>query len=241
LEAETLIADYLAAEGKARFIIEDDESTRAGRVASFARKLLSMSGAVEIRFGRALDPFGNRVDDEGNSRDNLNRSVDTSSYIRNLQGDVCVDSRRDAQYTRELAEAIAESYRRQTVLFSTNLVAHVCFTQLREQAGTDDLFTVLRQRNSVLNRERVNQDVAELRDDMLELESKGEVFVSDRIRHESGAGITALALRAFDGYHTRSVLDDHGDGIHVRDPNLLFFYQNRLTAYEPTARTGGAA
>src|SRR4029078_9197267 len=42
LEAETLIDDFLQEEGKARYIIEDDESTRVGRVASFMTKLLGL-------------------------------------------------------------------------------------------------------------------------------------------------------------------------------------------------------
>ncbi len=65
LEAETLIADFLSESGKGRFLIEDDESSRVGRVASFAKKLLGMAGAVVIRFGEPIDLFGNKVDDEG--------------------------------------------------------------------------------------------------------------------------------------------------------------------------------
>jgi len=42
LEAETLIDDFLQEEGKARYIIEDDESTRLSRIASFMNKLLGL-------------------------------------------------------------------------------------------------------------------------------------------------------------------------------------------------------
>ncbi|HTJ82630.1 MAG TPA: 1-acyl-sn-glycerol-3-phosphate acyltransferase, partial [Polyangiaceae bacterium] len=62
LEAETLIRDYLSETGKSRFIIEDDESSRLARVASFAKKLLAMEGSVVIRFGQPIDCFGNAVD-----------------------------------------------------------------------------------------------------------------------------------------------------------------------------------
>src|ERR1700743_2593211 len=39
LEAETLIDDFLQEEGKARYIIEDDESAKVGRIAAFMNKL----------------------------------------------------------------------------------------------------------------------------------------------------------------------------------------------------------
>jgi glycerol-3-phosphate O-acyltransferase len=69
LEAETLIVDYLRDEGQSRYIIDDDEVTRPARIAKFLTALLVMDGQIHVRFGRALDPFGNAVDDEGRSLD----------------------------------------------------------------------------------------------------------------------------------------------------------------------------
>src|SRR4051812_37116470 len=110
LEAETLIADFLSESGKGRFIIEDDESTRLGRVASFMRKLLGMRGAVVIRFSEPIDLFGNQVDERGVSHDRRGREVDPASYVKDSQGNVTIDPGRDAQYTRELGEEICRAY-----------------------------------------------------------------------------------------------------------------------------------
>src|SRR5581483_3285175 len=57
LEAETLVEDFLQDEGKHRYIIEDDESTRVGRIAAFAQKLFGLGDSVVIRFGAPLDCF----------------------------------------------------------------------------------------------------------------------------------------------------------------------------------------
>ena len=57
LEAETLIDDFLQEEGKARYIIEDDESTRIGRIASFGQKLMGLDESVVVRFGKPLARF----------------------------------------------------------------------------------------------------------------------------------------------------------------------------------------
>src|SRR5690606_3164405 len=69
LEAETLIEDYLEETGRSRYIIEDDEFSRLGRILEFVRKILVHEGAVVMRLGRPLDPFGNTVDDRGESLD----------------------------------------------------------------------------------------------------------------------------------------------------------------------------
>ena len=133
LEAETLIDDFLSEAGKGRYIIEDDESTRIGRVVAFMRKLLGMRGRVVIRFGEPLDPFGNAVDDEGDSHDRRGRVVDPASYVKDAQrqGGRSIAAR-DAQYTRELGEEICRAYARDTVVMSTHVVAAACFERLRK-------------------------------------------------------------------------------------------------------------
>src|SRR5215468_130741 len=69
LEAETLIDDFLAEEGKHRYIIEDDEFSRLGRIVDFSRRIMSLQGSLVIRYGAPIDVFGNAVDERGDSRD----------------------------------------------------------------------------------------------------------------------------------------------------------------------------
>src|SRR5262249_32765336 len=144
LEAETLIADYLTDAGKGRFIIDDDESTRIDRLLSFTRKLFDMDGSVVIRFSEPMDPFGNRVDEHGESYDRRGRRVDPASYVRNASGEVVLDPGRDAEYTRELGDEVCRAYLRDTIVMATHLVATACFEHLRKASPAPDLFTVLR-------------------------------------------------------------------------------------------------
>jgi glycerol-3-phosphate O-acyltransferase len=104
LEAETLIRDFLSETGQSRYIIEDDESSRFGRMASFVRKLLTMNGSVVIRFSEPIDAFGNAVDDAGDSFDRRGRKVDPSSYVRDAAGAVIDPVRRAI---REVGEGSA--------------------------------------------------------------------------------------------------------------------------------------
>jgi glycerol-3-phosphate O-acyltransferase len=232
LEAETLIADFLSEAGKGRFIIEDDESTRLARVTAFMKKLLGMQGSVVIRFGEPMDPFGNKVDEEGVSHDARGRAVDPASYVKNARGEVVVDHARDAQYTRELGEEICKAYAKDTVVMATHLAAAACFARLRSAAPAGDLFTVLRQREAVtVSRDDLARDACHLRDALLAIEKQGGVVVSDTIRRASGGDIVEAALRAFAGYHTSPVLRSLPEGICLADTNLLFYYQNRLAAH----------
>jgi glycerol-3-phosphate O-acyltransferase len=231
LEAETLISDFLSEAGKARYIIEDDESTRLGRVTTFVRKLLAMDGSVVIRFGSPLDPFGNVVDAEGRSHDRRGRVVDAAGYVKNLDGQVCLDVARDAQYTRELGREVVEAYRRESVIMSTNIVASACFEHLRRKAPSGDLFTVLRLRDEVISRDDLAREVLRMRDQLLDLEKSGEVHVAASVRGCSGGDILSQAMRAFRGYHTMPVIEPHPDGVGLCDPSLLFYYQNRMVAH----------
>jgi glycerol-3-phosphate O-acyltransferase len=232
LEAETLIADYLAEAGKGRFIIEDDESSRIGRITAFMRKLFDMQGSVVIRFGQPVDPFGNRVDERCRSYDLRGREVDPSSYVRDLSGKVTLDAARDAQYTRELGEEICRAYLRDTVIMSTHLVAAACFERLRRASPAPDLFTVLRQRDVVtVPRDDLAADVVKLRDRAAALEQKGQIRLADFARKASGGDILEQAVRAFAGYHASPVLSPRPEGIALCDTNLLFYYQNRLAAH----------
>jgi len=232
LEAETLIADYLSEAGKGRFIIEDDESTQLDRLFTFTRKLFDMRGAVVIRFGEPIDPFGNRVDDEGMSHDSRGRAVDPASYVKNRDGEVTLDATRDAQYTRELGEAICAGYESDTVAMSTHVVAAACFHRLREIAPAQDLFTVLRQRDVLtVPRDELARDVSAMREKMKEMEQRGQIRLGEHLRAASGGDIVERAARSFAGYHTARAIESRPNGIAIVDPNLLFYYQNRLAAH----------
>jgi len=232
LEAETLIDDFLQEEGKHRYLIEDDESTRIARVASFVNKLLGLDGACVIRFSRPLDCFGNFVDDEGRSHDNRGRVVEASSYVVGRDGTPASDPVRDAEYTRELGDRIVESFRRDTVVMATHAVAACAFERLRRAVGKADLFTVLRHRDDVtVSRSELAEDVDVLLGRARAMEERGEIVVAQSLTGRRGDEVVNDALRAFAGYHTHEVLAPRGNELVLRDTRLLFYYQNRLAAH----------
>lgn len=233
LEAETLVDDFLSEEGKHRYIIEDDESAKPGRVAAFMRKLLGLDAGCVIRFGAPLDCFGNTVDDEGTSHDARGHAVDPLSYLTDADGRVGPDASRDAQYTRELGESIVAAFQRDTVAMATHLVASCAFERIRQDAGPGaDLFALLRgQGDVVVSRAELAADVERLRDRAQAMEAKGGIALGPGMARASGRQILDEALRAFSGYHTSPVLQPRGDALLLVDTRLIFYYQNRLAGH----------
>jgi glycerol-3-phosphate O-acyltransferase len=231
LEAETLVDDFLQEEGRHRYIIDDDESTRPGRIAAFMRKLLGLDAGCVVRFSEPLDCFGNRVDDDAISYDARGHAVSPLSYLTDADGRIGHDPPRDAQYTRELGEAVVAAYHRDTVVLATHLVAACAFERLRE--GVDgDIFAMLRTQDDVtVSREDLAADVERRRDRARDLEARGRIVLGPRLVHASGREILDEALRAFSGYHTTPVLEPRGADLVLADTRLIFYYQNRLAAH----------
>ncbi len=235
LEAETLVDDFLQEEGKHRYIIEDDESSRVGRIASFLGKLLGLDAACVVRFGRPLDCFGNEVDEDGVSHDGHGRAIDRLSYLTDAWGSVGPDAARDAQYTRELAETIVSSLQRETVAMATHLVAACAFAELCERTqapASRDVFALLRRQDDVVvSRAELADRVERLRDRARELESRRRLVLRPHLARAAGREILDEALRAFSGYHTSPVLEPRGADLVLVDTRLIFYYQNRLAAH----------
>jgi glycerol-3-phosphate O-acyltransferase len=237
LEAETLIDDFLQEEGKHRYIIEDDESTRVARVAAFIRKLLGLDGSVDIRFSSPIDCFGNRVDERGRSYDAQGRVVDPKSYLFGLDDRAMRDPSRDAQYTRELGDAVVGAYKRDTVAMSTHVVAAAAFGHLRERvfgarAKKVDMFALLRRGDDVtIARGELEGRIAALLDSARDLALKGELVLAPQLERATPAEVLDEAMHAFAGYHTTEVLSPRASNLVVSDTRLLLYYQNRLAGH----------
>ena len=231
LEGETLISEHLRIDGGARYIIEDDEFSRLDRWVAFFRKLSGQDTACVIRFGEPLDPFGNEVNDEGCSLAPEGQTIDPVSYT--LRGDAPVlDHRRDAAYTRELGELLVERYRSETVIMSTQLVAHVLYRQLVAATPGLGIFARLRLRGEVsVPREELVRQIEVAREALRALGKRGEVRLSRTVSDATPDELLNRALSVWSGYHSRVAARDLGVEITAEDPTLLLYYQNRLVSF----------
>ena len=231
LEAETLVKDWLTEEGQARYIIEDDEFSRIDRWFAFFRKMVGMRGGCIIRFGEPIDPFGNVVGAEGQSLTPTGRSIDAGGYVEH-RGKAVVDPARDAAYTRELGEVLAQRYQQDTVLMSTQVVAHVLFRDFVQSTPGMDLFTRMRLRGEIgVDSETLCRALGEARDRLLALESQGRFRTSEVVKEDSPEELLERALSFWNGYHDSTAATREGDRIVIGDPSLLLYYQNRLVPF----------
>jgi glycerol-3-phosphate O-acyltransferase len=233
LEAETLIGDYLAEVGRSRYIIEDDEFSRLGRMVEFLRRVLALEESVVIRFGDPLDPFGNRVDEAGESVDGRGRRVDPASFVRGSSGELAIDPQRDQEYTRQLGAVLTESYRRDTAFLSTHLAARVLYDLVSARAGTDDIYRLLRPPDAALTVPRADAERAidRLRARIAAKPAHGSVY--GRAREWAPLEVVDDALRALGTYHLRKVAWRAGDAIRVGSMRLLYYYRNRTAHIGP--------
>lgn len=231
LEASSLIEDFLRAEGGPHYVDVRDEFDKPRRWVDFVGGLLELDLRIHLRVGRALDPIGNEVDDEGRSHDRRGREVDPARYLT-VRGDLVEDEARDAEYTRALADRLVEAYRRDTVALPTSALAFVVFERLRREAREPDLFRLLRG----LGPERgvpfdvVASDVARLVEELSARARRRELVVEESLRG-AASDVVHQALSTFRTYHPRPVLERRGDRVVVGDPNLLFYYRNRLEGH----------
>ncbi len=184
-----------------------------------------------LRFGQPVDPFGNVVDDEGRSLSPTGRPIDPATYVLH-RGKPRIDAARDAAYTRELGDSLVTRYRAETVVMSTQLVAHVLYRRLVRSTEGVDLFARLRMRGEVsMGRADLLADVGETRDRLLGLAQEGAVHVSALLTDATPEQIVERALGAWTGYHSRFAALEQGAQVSIEDPTLLLYYQNRLVPW----------
>lgn len=226
LEASSLIDDSLADAGKQRYIIDDDEFSRPGEVASFGRRVMELDDTVVCRFGAPMDVLGQPVPLDKQAR--REASERRRRYVCNRDGEVERDEQRDRIYTDRLADALVAAYPREATLMSTHLAAEVAWRFLTDKAGSTDPFRVVR--TSAENRSIERLEFL----DRLERARQAAVAGAQagRFHHDlprTAEDVLATALDRFDRYHKTRALAPTGTGVVVEDPRLCLYYRNRAT------------
>jgi glycerol-3-phosphate O-acyltransferase len=232
LEAETLIDDFLKEVGKSRYIITDDEFSQPKRIFDFVRQLFALDSKIYFTVGRGLDPFGNPVDDDGESLDPRGRRIDTSRYVL-VDGRPEVVDQRDNEYTREVGERLVDAFMRDNVLQSTHVTARAVFGLLRAANPHVDLMRLIRVggRQDGLHLREVYRETERLVTELRGLASRGGVRLGPVVARSAPEEIVTEGLRYFATYHRAPAVVRRGDRLFPTDHALLFYYQNRLEGY----------
>lgn len=249
LEAESLIEDHLRREGKARYIIAEDESSQVRKILNFTQNLINLDARITVQVGEAIDPFGNRVDPEtGVSLDRHGRHIDIARYVTDRQGEPVHLPQRDRVYTQEAGEAVAREFLRHNVIVTTQLVAFTLWETLKLRHRELDLYRLLRvgDDGTGLSMAALVERTMHVWQALRTREQRGELHLEQGVvQSGDAAAIVQQALRHFGTYHSNPVMVRRGDRVFCEDMKLLLFYSNRLRGYglerelEPVLKEAG--
>jgi glycerol-3-phosphate O-acyltransferase len=230
LEAETLIEDALAMEGKARYIITDDEFSEPSTVMQYGRKVLNTDSSVIVRFGNPIDLIGNMVDESGRSMDNHGRSFDRKDYVSDRNGELIRDLQRDRMYTNQLAQSLCKAYQQDNVVLPTHLAALAGWSALKQRYPRLDTYqmVLLSPHERWVDRGETLAILEHLLKQLRPMEEEGRVHTH---LPETAEALLQDAIDTFGRFHRRPALAFEDWRILV-DPKLALYYSNRLLGYQ---------
>lgn len=232
LEAETLIDDFLRDVGKSRYIITDDEFAKPQRLYTFISQLLALDSKIYLTISRGMDPFGNPVDDDGESLDAHGHVISPEQYVMQ-NGEAVTHAQRDSEHTRRVGERLMAAYARDNVVQSTHVLARAAFALLRHHNANMDLMRLIRAGGRVEDfslfevYQFTNLLIAALR----RMASQQQIRLSPILETGDAEEIIADGMRHFATYHRTPAVLRKGDRLFVGHRSLLFYYQNRLEGY----------
>lgn len=232
LEAPFLIEQHLRSTGKENYIRLKDEGTSIRSWFWFIWRFFSTSSDITLSVGKPMDVMGNFVDAEGKSYDRYGNELDIREYFRS-RGEVTEDRQREEEYTKLLAERIAERYHVENVVLSSHLVAHAVFEILAHQNPKLDLFGILRLPHDeyLFPFRAVEEVVEQMQATLVEWERADKIKLAPELRL-SPAEIVRDGVKNLGIYHTEKPLQFTKDGELVSsDFRVLYFYHNRLSNY----------
>ncbi len=233
LEAESLIRNHLRREGGSRYLLENDPFNQLPMIVRFAMNTMRMESTTILRFGQPFDPFGNRVEADGESYDSRGRRVDPKTYVMSARdGRVMFDDARDREYTRHTGGVIQRAFLENTVIMPTQLVSYVLFEILRRRFPHWDIYRLLRLGGEeVVSWEELRAGCAALVDQLRPRALKGDFHLSPFISESKPQRLAEAGVDYIQMYHTPSPVSFHAQGILLDRLDVLYFYSNRLRLY----------
>lgn len=232
LEAPFLIEQHLRNTGKENYIRLRDEGRSVRSWFRFIWRFFSTTSDITLSIGKPMDVMGNFVNAAGQSFDPYGNELDIKEYFLS-RGEVTEDRQREEEYTKLLAERIAERYHVENVVLSSHLVAHAVFEMLSHQNPKLDLFGILRlpPDDYVFPFRAVEEVVEQMQEKLFEWANADKIKLAPELRL-SPAELVRDGVKNLGIYHREKPLQFiKDDEIVSSDFRVLYFYHNRLSNY----------
>jgi glycerol-3-phosphate O-acyltransferase len=233
LEAVPLISDYLEKKGQERYYTESDQYSSSYKILSFLIKFFTRGSDMSVTIGRAMDLFGNNVDDEGNSIDQRGHIINIKDYFT-VDGVIMENAQRDGEYTRMLGEKIVEDYYRYAECSASQLAAFTGFEIIRKKNIKLDLYSLFRipAEDLEIDFNEFSDVFLKLRNIIIDYEKAGRIQISDTLKHENHKDLIRSGVNNVGTFHAqRPLLFNKEGNIISRDLKTLYYYRNRLDGY----------
>ncbi len=232
LEAPFLIEQHLRFTGKEQYIRLRDEGNSIRSWFRFIWRFFSTTNDITLSIGKPMDVLGNFVDAQGRSFDRFGNEIDIQEYFMS-KGAVNEDRQREEEYTKLLAERIAERYSIENVVLSSHLIAYAVFEMLVHENPKLDLFGILRlpPDDYMFPFRAVEEVVDQMQAQLYEWEQLGRIKLSPEI-HRPAADVVRNGVKNLGVFHREKPLGfTREDNIVSSNFRVLYFYHNRLKNY----------
>jgi glycerol-3-phosphate O-acyltransferase len=232
LEASSLIEDYLVEQGKSRFIPIDEDPWPFVKIGNFFWRLFSSQSGVSVRIGKALDVFGNFVDEEGRSIGPNGTTIDPRHWLTTA-GELKPVASRDMEYTRELGAKLGDRFHKENTVMTSHLVAFAFFEALRARYPDLDLYRFLRlslDQRSLPFAEFI-QAAGRYHQRLTDAALKGELHLDTELKTMDTEKWVKEGVSQLGIFHGSAVLKIEESAIFTEDLPLLYYYRNRLSGY----------
>ena len=230
LEAKKLIENHLKNLGKEQYL-EDENTTPFGLIKR-TYKVITSNPGMTVSFAPAMDVFGNKVDQNGDSFCKVGNKVEIEDYFK-INGEIVRDVQRDSQYTQILGDRIVTEFKENTVVLSSNLVAFVAFQIIRKRFTQFSVFEILSlpKDETTIAELEFKLAIDNVRDRLKKLEKENKILLSEDlelpVEELMYTGITKVGSS-----HPKYVLRRNKNGvISTQSMKLLYYYHNKLNSY----------
>jgi glycerol-3-phosphate O-acyltransferase len=232
LEAPFLIEQYLRSTGKENYIRLKDAGKSLRSWIRFVWRFLSTTNDITLSVGKPMDVLGNFVDKDGRSFDRFGNELDIREYFL-AKGEINIDRQREEEYTKLLAERIAERYHVENVVLSSQLIAFAVFQMLVHENPKLDLFGILRlpPDDYLFPLKGVEDVVEQMQRRLIAMAKKDQIRLAPEI-YLPADELVRDGVKRLGVFHTEKPLSFTKDnGIVSSDFRVLYFYHNRLKKY----------
>jgi len=76
----------------------------------------TLNNSIYLTLGEPMDPYGNKVNSEGVSTDEMGIPIDIRNYVFDSNGNIIMTEEKIKAHTQSLRQKIAESYYKQNIV-----------------------------------------------------------------------------------------------------------------------------